>query len=89
MTDGGDRMKAVRGMGEYFKTTVTGIDEGEVKRRVAELVEKGFEVVTELMETCTVDIYKRTNSVGRSKVAFDEREERGKYIVVLRRRNAV
>ena len=49
-------MKAARGMGEYFKTTVTGIDEGEVKRRVAELVEKGFEVVTELMETRTVDL---------------------------------
>ena len=56
--------------GQVFQTTVTGIDEGEVKRRVAELMEKGFEVVTELMETRTVDLYKRTNSVGRSKVAF-------------------
>ncbi|QNK86458.1 hypothetical protein H7992_14440 [Sporosarcina sp. resist] len=34
-------------MGEYFTTTVTGIDETDVKRRVAELIVKGFEVVSE------------------------------------------
>ncbi|MEK5070528.1 hypothetical protein [Sporosarcina sp. FSL K6-1508] len=76
-------------MGEYFTTKVTGIDETEVKRRVAELIVKGFEVVTEGSESRSVAIYKRTNSVGRSKTAFAEREERGKYIVVMRRRNAV
>lgn len=76
-------------MGEYFTTTVTGINKGEVERRVAEHVSNGYEVVAEGEESRTVDIYKRTNSIGRSKVAFAEREERGKYIVVLRRRNAV
>ena len=76
-------------MGEYFKTTVTGVDATDVKRRVAELIVKGFEVVAEGAESHTAAIYKRTNSVGRSKMAFAEREERGKYIVVMRRRNAV
>ncbi|MET3658355.1 hypothetical protein [Sporosarcina psychrophila] len=76
-------------MGEYFKTTVTGIDETDVKRRVAELIVKGFEVVTEGSESHTAAIYKQTTSIGKSKRAFVEREERGKYIVVMRRRNAV
>lgn len=76
-------------MSDYFTTQVTGIDESEVKRRVAELVANGFEVVSEHEESRTIEKYRRTNSVGRSKIAFDEREERGKYIVVLRRRNAV
>lgn len=76
-------------MDEYFKTTVTGTDEIEVKRRVAELVEKGFEVVSEHEDSDTVEIYKSTNGIGRSKVAFDTREENVKYIVVMRRRNAL
>ncbi|MEK4403473.1 hypothetical protein MKZ26_03380 [Sporosarcina sp. FSL K6-6792] len=76
-------------MGEYFTTKVTGIDEIEVNRRVAELVVKGFEVVAEGTESHTAAIYKQTTSIGKSKRAFVEREERGKYIVVMRRRNAV
>ncbi|MEK4712267.1 hypothetical protein [Sporosarcina sp. FSL K6-5500] len=43
---------------EYFTTKVTGINEGEVKRRVAELIVKGFEVVTEGSESHTAAIYK-------------------------------
>lgn len=76
-------------MGEYFPIRVTGTNKVEVERRVAEHVLNGFEVVVEGEESHTATIYKRTNSIGRSKVAFAEREERGKYIVVLRRRNAV
>ncbi len=77
------------GVGEYFTTQVTGFDEREVNRSVAELIVKGFEVVAEGSESHTAAIYKRTNSVGSSKTAFVEREERGKFIVVLRRKNVV
>ena len=52
-------------MGEYFKTTVTGIDENNVRRWIAELIVKGFEVVAEGSESHTAAVYKRINSVGR------------------------
>lgn len=74
-------------MGEYFTTRVTGSDKVEVERRVAELVAKGFEVVVAGEESYTAVRYRRTNGVGRSKYSFEEREERGKFIVQLRRRN--
>ena len=57
-------------MEEYLKTSVTGIDKEDVKRRVNDLLVKGYEVVR-----------------GGS-MAFAEREERGKYIVHLRKRGA-
>lgn len=45
------------GEGKYFETTVSGIDETDVKRRVAELIVKGFEVVAEGSESHTAAIY--------------------------------
>ena len=76
-------------MGEYFPIRVTGVNKAEVDRRVAEHILNGFEVVTAGEESHTAAIYKQTTSIGKSKRAFVEREERGKYIVVMRRRNAV
>ena len=76
-------------MGEYFPIRVTGVNKAEVDRRVAEHILNGFEVVSEGSESHTAAIYKQTTSIGKSKRAFVEREERGKYIVVMRRRNAV
>lgn len=74
-------------MGEYFPITVTGINKAEVDRRVAEHILNGFEVVKEGEESHTVTRYRRTNSIGRSKFAFNSREERGKYTVMMRRKN--
>ncbi|MFD1205815.1 hypothetical protein ACFQ38_12010 [Sporosarcina contaminans] len=71
----------------YFYTNVSGICKKEVERRVTDLINRGFEVYkrSEAMETKT--IYKRTDSIGRSKRAFDRREDIKKFEVVMRRPN--
>lgn len=74
-------------MGEYFNTKVSGIDKTEVQRRVNELIAKGFEVVGEHRDSWAVPMYKRTDSIGQSKYSFDQREEREKFTVLMRRKN--
>lgn len=72
----------------YFYTNVTGIDPEQVNRRVNDLIGRGFEVHSRSEAHDTKTIYKRTDSIGRSKRAFDRREDITKYSVVMRRENA-
>lgn len=71
----------------YFYTEVKGINRQEVDRRVNDLIGRGFEVYSRSESLETKAIYKRTDSIGRSKRAFDRREDYEKYSVVMRREN--
>ena len=69
----------------YFYTEVKGINRQEVNQRVSDLIGRGFEVYSRSESLETKAIYKRTDSIGRSKRAFDRREDYEKYSVVMRR----
>lgn len=73
----------------YFYTEVKGINRQEVNQRVSDLIGRGFEVYSRSESLETKAIYKRTDSIGRSKRAFDRREDYEKYSVVMRRENVV
>lgn len=72
----------------YFYTELNGADPAELERRVNDLIGRGFEVFSRSESMETKSIYKRTDSIGRSKIAFDRREDYHKYSVVMRRENA-
>lgn len=71
----------------YFYTELNSANPEELERRVNDLIGRGFEVFSRSESLETKAIYKRTDSIGRSKRAFDRREDYNKYSVVMRREN--
>ncbi|MDN4609146.1 hypothetical protein [Sporosarcina highlanderae] len=71
----------------YFYIEVKDINQSEVDKRVDDLIGRGFEVHSRSESVETKAIYKRTKSIGRSKAAFDRREDYQRFSVVMRREN--
>lgn len=70
---------------KYFEFEVSGINEAEVKRRVAEHVERGAEIIGSKCTSSTHSNYDYSESIGRSKQKFAGREEREKFTTRLRK----
>jgi len=76
-------------MGEYFTTRVTGGDKSEVDRRVVELEERGFELVSIHESSETRKMFALNPGSYGPKKKFATDFTTNKYVAVMRRRNAV
>lgn len=76
-------------MGEYFTTRVTRGSKEELDKRVAELEESGFEVVSVHNEKETRKMFDLNPDSRGPKKKFANDFTTHKYVAIMRRKNAV